>query len=955
MKWNKSYPKRLMNNNQYVFDIEGDSIHPSKIHCLSIGYKDPYGVNQVKTTTDYGDMRKFFTSDSTLIGHNIIRWDIPHVERILNIKVTSPLIDTLALSWYLYPERVKHNLDGWGEYFGVAKPKVDDWEGLSVEEYIHRCEEDVKITQSLWGQQSEHLSELYGSLEKSNGLIKYLSFKLDCAREQERSRWKLDVERCEKALEDLSAEKQVKVLNLQAAMPLSPIKSKISKTSKRFKKDGSLTTSAIRLEEVLNEKKIVSETDDHVEYISGYGPPNPSSTSQIKDWLFTLGWKPRTIKQSSTGKSIPQIKSSSSGPLCGSIKELFIKEPSLEYLEGVSVLSHRIGLLKGFLKNQENGYLKAEIRGLTNTLRFKHTTIVNLPKAGAQYAQDIRACLIATENHELCGSDMSSLEDRTKQHYMFKHDPDYVKEMMTESYDPHLSLAVFAGALTEEQSQAHKDKKEDHSKVRHIYKTANYACLPIENTEILTRDGWVNFHEYENVFKIPHGDVEDVEIMCYDTKRDRLCFQLPKSILFKKNQPIVKVHNNDWKVECTPDHRWYGKRRTGRGKTKRYVNEFITAEKLTSEFNILNSASYEGKGMSNITDDELSLISWLLSDGDINFDKSNCFISQSKNKYFKEIRGILDSVGIKYTERLRKDGIYIFTIPMAYGRYLWSKFLNVDERLRGDKCSFDYTPSILKMDKNQLEILLYNFWLADGTSKNRKFEDTLEIRKGKKSLQELLILAGVLFGRRTTVYQNDTVRMSNKRYTTCQRVKVEDVGEKDVFCFEVPTGAFLIRQNGVITVTGNCVYGAAGSTVAKAAGISKKEGDNLVKSYWEKNWAVKEVAKEQKVRRKLGKMWLFNPVNEFWYTLRDKKDVFSTLNQGTGTYCFDMWVKEIRKLRPQLTAQFHDEVVLSIRSNNRVECEKLLRDSISKVNEELKLNRDLDIDVQFGDNYAEIH
>lgn len=49
------------------------------------------------------------------------------------------------------------------------------------------------------------------------------------------------------------------------------------------------------------------------------------------------------------------------------------------------------------------------------------------------------------------------------------------------------------------------------------------------------------------------------------------------------------------------------------------------------------------------------------------------------------------------------------------------------------------------------------------------------------------------------------------------------------------------------------------------------------------------------------------------------------------------------------------EVILTILKGHREACEKLLRDAIKETNEELNLNRELDIDVQFGDNYAEIH
>jgi len=39
------------------------------------------------------------------------------------------------------------------------------------------------------------------------------------------------------------------------------------------------------------------------------------------------------------------------------------------------------------------------------------------------------------------------------------------------------------------------------------------------------------------------------------------------------------------------------------------------------------------------------------------------------------------------------------------------------------------------------------------------------------------------------------------------------------------------------------------------------------KAYWDKNWAIKEVAKAQRVRTVKGQMWLFNPINHFWYSV----------------------------------------------------------------------------------------
>lgn len=102
-------------------------------------------------------------------------------------------------------------------------------------------------------------------------------------------------------------------------------------------------------------------------------------------------------------------------------------------------------------------------------------------------------------------------------------------------------------------------------------------------------------------------------------------------------------------------------------------------------------------------------------------------------------------------------------------------------------------------------------------------------------------------------------------------------------------------------------------------------------------------------------MWLQNPINKFWYSLRYEKDIFSTLVQGSASYVFDLWVARFRSQRPQLTGQFHDEVVLTIKKGARDKCTKLLKDAIAWVNDRLKLNRQLNIDVQYGDTYAEIH
>lgn len=578
-------------------------------------------------------MKKILTEADVLIGHNICRFDIPVVEQLLGIKIKAKLVDTLALSWYLYPSRLKHGLEEWGEEVGVKKPEIDNWENLSQEEYENRCCEDVKINVAIWNKFYRYLMEIYGSDKEIWKLLDYLSFKMYCARLQEDSRWKLDVEYTEKAKAELEELQEQKVIELSKAMPQVPIIQIKSKPKVFINKDGSYSKHGMNWIALLTEKGLPPTYDGEVEIIKGYEEGNPNSTDQVKNWLYSLGWEPetfKTVKNKKTGESreVPQINLEHGAGICPSIKKLFPKEPNLELLEGLGVLQHRIGILNGFLRDNENGYLKAQISGFTNTLRVKHKTIVNLPKVNLLYAKAVRGSLIADEGFELCGSDMSALEDKLKQHYIYPLDPEYVKEMQKEGYDPHLSLALSDGAITEIQMEEYTSGISKVIKpVRDTYKTVNYSAQ----------------------------------------------------------------------------------------------------------------------------------------------------------------------------------------------------------------------------------------------------------------------------------------------------------------------------------------YGAGGPRIAKAAGTEVAKGYALHKAYWSKNWAIKEVARRQRVKTVNDQMWLFNPVSELWYSLRFEKDIFSTLVQGTASYVFDMWIKFIFEEREQLTGQFHDEIILQIRKGFRKECERLVRKSLDKLNDMVQLNVKLAIDVQFGDRYASIH
>lgn len=152
----------------------------------------------------------------------------------------------------------------------------------------------------------------------------------------------------------------------------------------------------------------------------------------------------------------------------------------------------------------------------------------------------------------------------------------------------------------------------------------------------------------------------------------------------------------------------------------------------------------------------------------------------------------------------------------------------------------------------------------------------------------------------------------------------------------------------------SAIYGVGAPKLARSLGITVKEAGELLEAYWARNWSVKEISKGQYVKTlKDGSMWLQNPVSGYYHSLRYEKDIFSTLNQSTGVYCFDTWLAYCKKDGINISLQYHDEQ-LSLSENN-TETEKKLRSAIDKTNKRLKLNVLLDIDVQFGDNYAEVH
>lgn len=236
-------------------------------------------------------MRKFFTNDNIIkIGHNVINYDNKVVEKLLGVKVKEDtVIDTLPLSWYLFPKSKRHGLEEWGEFFGVQKPKIDDWSNLDSATYIHRCEEDIKINFKLYNKQIKELSMIYDNNQNDmEGLIKYLLFKMYCIDEQERNPVKINIEKAEELLQKLKIEQDIKVEILKQVMPKVPIKIKrVIKNAIKISENEYYLKSDIMYQHYYDLGYTVQ--DIVIEKIKGFEEPNPNSTDQKKAWLYSLG------------------------------------------------------------------------------------------------------------------------------------------------------------------------------------------------------------------------------------------------------------------------------------------------------------------------------------------------------------------------------------------------------------------------------------------------------------------------------------------------------------------------------------------------------------------------------------------------------------------------------------------------------------------------------------------
>ena len=444
----------------------------AKLHNFCVMDVNDYNMRTYHTDTQEqrNEIQELLSKPIILIMHNGICYDKNALKHFGYDLSNVQFVDTLALSWYLDLNRDKHGLEDYGVEFGIPKPEIVDWESLTQEDYDNRVQEDVKIQIRAYKKLKSMFEELYGEMTDyefcTHTVVRYLNFKMEQLEEQQNTKFKIDVPHAKEVLAELEQEIENKFEQLKAVMPKVPEYSKHTKPAKPFKKDGSLSATGEKWKLLCEEAGVDFEFDGEIKKVKCYKEPNPSSPDQVKDWLFSLGWKPETykyVKSDSGERAIPQVYiQGSGGQVCQSIEKLAETHEELQHLVGLGVLSHRKGCVKGFLDSLVFGeYVEAGAKGFTNTLRLKHRKpCVNLPSSRVIYGEKVRSCLVAREGMLLGGADLSSLENRIKFNLQMPYDREYVLSQMSEDFDPHLQIAQEGGLLDQHEVWFYKIAKE---------------------------------------------------------------------------------------------------------------------------------------------------------------------------------------------------------------------------------------------------------------------------------------------------------------------------------------------------------------------------------------------------------------------------------------------------------------------------------------------------------------
>jgi len=392
-----------------VFDIETDDLKATKIWCLVAQDVDSgriYKYPPEKLSEGY----ELLSNADTLIGHNIIGFDIPMVEKFGGVDLSKiPVIDTLVLSRLFNPNRGGgHSLENWGYLLNFKKIEFEEYLNYS-KEMLDYCVRDVQVNTLV-------LKKLR---EESRGFSKQsISIEQDVAKimkQQELNGFKFDEMKAQLLLAELREKKQA-------------IEDEVHNTFKPKWVDDKLVTPYIKKDGNLSKRGLTEDEYQRCLDTNNFEPFmrqtlqdfNLGSRKQIGEYLVDFGWKPERFTP--TGQPIVDEKTLS--------QITHIHEAKL--IADFLLLQKRIAQVDSWVEAvQEDGRVHGFVipnGAITGRMTHRNPNMAQVPAVYSPYGKECRACWTVEEGNVLLGVDASGLEIRMLAHYM--NDEEYTNEII---------------------------------------------------------------------------------------------------------------------------------------------------------------------------------------------------------------------------------------------------------------------------------------------------------------------------------------------------------------------------------------------------------------------------------------------------------------------------------------------------------------------------------------------
>ena len=379
-------------------DLEADGITPNTIWCVVTREN---GVSTVHT--DPGTLCKALEGSVSVVGHNLIGYDVPVLKRLWGVSIASErIVDTLVLSRLFDPSKSGgHSLRNWGNELGFPKGDHSDWSCLS-QEMIDYCIRDVEVTEAV---HKKLLAEMANWSAESIELEHKVQWLMQ---EQERNGWLLDQHLVIDLLATFKERMNEIEAELQEKFPPIIHERFSEKTGKRLK--------------------------DRVEVF------NVGSRQQIARRLSELGVK----FEKTTEKGNPIVDEAVLDT---------IDLPEARSINEYLMLQKRYAQVNSWWTHvEEDGRVHGRVisnGAVTGRMTHQSPNMAQVPSSHSPYGTECRTCWTVPKGKKLVGFDASGLELRMLAHYM--DDKEFTNVLLTE--DIHTRNQMAAGLETRPQAK----------------------------------------------------------------------------------------------------------------------------------------------------------------------------------------------------------------------------------------------------------------------------------------------------------------------------------------------------------------------------------------------------------------------------------------------------------------------------------------------------------------------